>query len=73
VRLDNKDLLHFAEFLNDSDSYLFELGKLLRQNIGFRQEIKVAVAMPNLHFRYVLVHEVLPRNLEGIWEMIDLN
>ena len=46
--------------------------EFLRQNEGFRQEVKVTDAMANLHARDVLVHQIFASQVEGVREVVDL-
>ena len=45
---------------------------LLRQDEGFWQEVEMADSVPDLHARYIFVHEVLPSEVEGAGKMVDL-
>ena len=51
---------------------LLQQVKLLREDEGLGQEVKVTHAMSDLHPGEVLVHEVFAGEMEGVGEVVDL-
>lgn len=50
---------------------LLQLVQLLREDVSFRQEIKIGQPVLALHFGDSLVHEILPGDMVGVGEMVD--